>query len=91
MDHGLLRAGEAEQVVDTFERHQGMRLVAVDAKEAFLDDLAGVTDPEVKRKRIGARFVRVFEEETERWWRVEEERGPGGSEEREKLLAVFVA
>ena len=66
VDHGLLRAGEAEQVVATFERHQGMRLVAVDAKEAFLEDLAGVTDPEVKRKRIGARFVRVFEEETER-------------------------
>ncbi|MCY3899556.1 MAG: glutamine-hydrolyzing GMP synthase [Caldilineaceae bacterium] len=66
VDHGLLRAGEAEQVVDAFERHQGMRLVAVDAKEAFLDDLAGVTEPEEKRKRIGARFVRVFEEETER-------------------------
>ena len=66
VDHGLLRAGEAEQVVDTFERHQGMRLVAVDAKEAFLDDLDGVTEPEAKRKRIGARFVRVFEEETER-------------------------
>ena len=66
VDHGLLRAGEAEQVVDTFERHQGMRLVAVDAKEAFLDDLASVTEPEEKRKRIGARFVRVFEEETER-------------------------
>ena len=66
VDHGLLRAGEAEQVVETFERHQGMRLVAVDAKEAFLSDLEGVTDPEEKRKRIGARFVRVFEEETER-------------------------
>ena len=66
VDHGLLRAGEAEQVVDTFERHQGMRLVAVDAKEAFLEDLEGVTDPEEKRKGIGARFVRVFEEETER-------------------------
>ena len=66
VDHGLLRAGEAAQVVETFERHQGMRLVAVDAKEAFLSDLADVTDPEVKRKRIGARFVRVFEEETER-------------------------
>ncbi len=80
VDHGLLRAGEAEQVVKTFERHQGMRLVAVDAKEAFLSDLAGVTDPEVKRKRIGARFVRVFEEETERLF---EERGVR-NEEREK-------
>ena len=76
VDHGLLRAGEAEQVVETFERHQGMRLLAVDAKEAFLSDLAGVTDPEVKRKRIGARFVRVFEEETERLL-----------EEREKAVA----
>ena len=66
VDHGLLRAGEAEQVVNTFERHQGMRLVAVDAKEAFLEDLDGITEPEAKRKRIGARFVRVFEEETER-------------------------
>ena len=66
VDHGLLRAGEAEQVVETFERHQGMRLVAADAKEAFLSDLEDVTDPEEKRKRIGARFVRVFEEETER-------------------------
>ena len=66
VDHGLLRAGEAEQVVDTFERHQGMRLVAVDAKEAFLEDLDGITEPEAKRRRIGARFVRVFEEETER-------------------------
>ncbi len=66
VDHGLLRADEAEQVVDTFERHQGMRLVAVDAKEAFLEDLEGITEPEAKRKRIGARFVRVFEEETER-------------------------
>ncbi|RME58531.1 MAG: glutamine-hydrolyzing GMP synthase, partial [Caldilineae bacterium] len=66
VDHGLLRAGEAEQVVETFQRHQGMRLVAVDASEEFLSDLAGVTDPEQKRKRIGARFVRVFEAEAAR-------------------------
>ncbi len=66
VDHGLLRKGEAEQVVDTFQKHQGMRLIAVDAKEDFLADLAGVTDPEVKRKRIGARFVRVFEAEAAR-------------------------
>ena len=66
VDHGLLRQGEAEQVVDTFQQHQGMRLVAVDAKEDFLTDLAGVTDPESKRKRIGARFVRVFEAEAAR-------------------------
>jgi GMP synthase (glutamine-hydrolysing) len=61
VDHGLLRQGEAAQVVDTFQRHMGMRLVSVNAAEEFLSDLAGVTDPEVKRKRIGARFVRTFE------------------------------
>ena len=66
VDHGLLRQGEAGQVVDTFERHMQMRLVAVNAAEAFLADLEGVTDPEVKRKRIGNRFIRVFEEESAR-------------------------
>ena len=66
VDHGLLRLGEAAQVVETFDQHQGMRLVAVDAKEDFLSDLAGVEDPEVKRKRIGNRFVRVFESEAAR-------------------------
>lgn len=66
VDHGLLRKGEAEQVVETFARHQGMRLIAVDAKEEFLSDLAGVEDPERKRKLIGARFVRVFESEAAR-------------------------
>jgi GMP synthase (glutamine-hydrolysing) len=63
VDTGLLRRGEAEQVVETFERAQSMRLVAVNASEDFLEDLAGVTDPEEKRKRIGERFVRVFERE----------------------------
>jgi len=66
VDHGLLRKGEAEQVVHTFQQHQGMHLVAVDAKEEFLSDLDGITDPEVKRKRIGTRFVRVFEAEAAR-------------------------
>jgi len=66
VDHGLLRAGEPEQVVETFEKHQGMRLIAVDAKEEFLSDLAGIADPEQKRKRIGARFVRTFEAEAVR-------------------------
>ena len=61
VDHGLLRLGEAKQVVETFQRHMGMRLIAVNAVEEFLADLAGVTDPEQKRKRIGSRFVRVFE------------------------------
>ena len=66
VDHGLLRKGEAEQVVETFQQHQGMHLIAVDAKEDFLSDLAGVTDPEQKRKRIGTRFIRVFETEAAR-------------------------
>ncbi|PKO23192.1 MAG: GMP synthase (glutamine-hydrolyzing) [Chloroflexi bacterium HGW-Chloroflexi-1] len=61
VDHGLLRQDEAEQVVETFEQHMGMQLITVEASEEFLADLAGVTDPEVKRKRIGARFVRTFE------------------------------
>ena len=63
VDHGLLRKGEAEQVIDTFEKHQGMKLIAVDAVEDFLTDLADVSDPERKRKLIGARFIRVFEAE----------------------------
>jgi len=66
VDTGLLRRGEAAQVVQTFQRAQSMRLVAVNAAEEFLDDLAGVTDPEEKRKRIGERFVRVFEREAAR-------------------------
>ena len=66
VDHGLLRKGEADQVVQTFQQHQGMRLVAVDASEDFLTDLAGVSDPERKRKLIGARFIRVFEAEAAR-------------------------
>ncbi|MBC8448804.1 MAG: glutamine-hydrolyzing GMP synthase [Chloroflexi bacterium] len=66
VDTGLLRRGEPEQVVETFRQAQGMRLVAVKATEEFLDDLAGVTDPEEKRRRIGERFVRVFEREAAR-------------------------
>ena len=60
---GLLRQGEPEQVVQTFQEKQGMHLVAVDAIEDFLSDLAGVVDPEQKRVAIGARFIRVFERE----------------------------
>jgi GMP synthase (glutamine-hydrolysing) len=66
VDHGLLRQGEAGQVIDTFQRALHIRLEAVDAAEAFLADLEGVTDPESKRKRIGNRFIRVFEEEAAR-------------------------
>ncbi len=62
VDHGLLRAGEKEEVVRTFEHSLGIELKVKDASAAFLSDLKGVTDPEEKRKRIGRRFVRVFEE-----------------------------
>ncbi len=66
VDHGLLRQGEAAQVVETFKHELGIRLVAVNASEEFLGDLAGVTEPESKRKRIGNRFVRIFEREAAR-------------------------
>jgi len=61
VDTGMLRKGEGEQVVETFQREQGIRLIAVNAAEEFLDALQGVTDPEAKRKIIGEKFVRVFE------------------------------
>jgi GMP synthase (glutamine-hydrolysing) len=62
VDHGLLRAGEAEQVEDTFRRHLSVDLIHVKAADRFLERLAGVTDPEVKRRVIGETFIRVFEE-----------------------------
>jgi GMP synthase (glutamine-hydrolysing) len=62
VDHGLLRAGEAEQVEATFRRHLAVDLVHVKAADRFLESLAGVTDPETKRRIIGATFIRVFEE-----------------------------
>jgi GMP synthase (glutamine-hydrolysing) len=63
VDNGLLRAGEAESVVKTFRDTFKIHLISVDASTRFLDRLRGVTDPEVKRKRIGAEFIAVFEEE----------------------------
>jgi len=63
VDHGLLRLGEAEQVMSTFARHLGVRVIQVDAASRFLAALAGVSDPEEKRKIIGRTFVSVFEEE----------------------------
>jgi len=66
IDHGLLRQGEADQVIDTFEQSMGMNLVAVNAVEDFLEALEGVTEPEEKRRRIGALFVRIFEREARR-------------------------
>ena len=62
VDHGLLRQGEAEQVEQDFVAATGVNLVVVDAKERFLGALAGVTDPEEKRKIIGREFIRVFEQ-----------------------------
>jgi len=63
VDHGLLRLGEAEQVVTLFRDNYNIPLVHVDAKSLFLDALAGVTDPEIKRKTIGKLFIDVFDEE----------------------------
>jgi GMP synthase (glutamine-hydrolysing) len=63
VDHGLMRKNEGEQVVAAFRDRFGLELVAVDAEERFLARLRGVTDPEAKRKAIGAEFIRVFEEE----------------------------
>lgn len=62
VDHGLLRAGEAEQVEKDFVAATGVDLVVVDARDRFLDALAGVSDPEEKRKIIGREFIRVFEQ-----------------------------
>jgi len=66
VDNGLLRLGEADLVRDVFARHFGMRLVHVDASRRFLDRLAGIDDPEEKRRSVGEVFVRVFEAEAER-------------------------
>jgi len=63
VNHGLLRKGEPEQVVEVFRDQMDANLVYVDAVDRFLDKLAGVDDPEAKRKIIGAEFIRVFEEE----------------------------
>jgi GMP synthase (glutamine-hydrolysing) len=63
VDHGLMRKNEGDQVVAAFRDHFKVPLVAVDAKDRFLERLAGLTDPETKRKIIGAEFIRVFEEE----------------------------
>ena len=66
VDHGLLRLNEAEQVRETFEKNMGMKLVMVDASEKFLADLKGETDPEKKRKIIGADFVECFQAEAKK-------------------------
>ena len=63
VNHGLLRKGEPEQVVRVFREEMGANLIYIDAVDRFLDKLAGVAEPETKRKIIGAEFIRVFEEE----------------------------
>ncbi len=63
VDHGLLRLNEAEEVVSFYRDKLGLNVIAVDARERFLNKLKGVTDPEQKRKIIGEEFIRVFEEE----------------------------
>ena len=63
VNHGLLRKGEPEQVVEVFRNQMNANLIYVDAVDRFLDKLAGVAEPEKKRKIIGAEFIRVFEEE----------------------------
>jgi len=67
VDNGLLRKGERQVVEDAFREHLGMDLTVVDATERFLGSLAGVTDPETKRKRIGHDFVDVFRQEAKRF------------------------
>ena len=66
VDNGLLRKGEREQVRETFEKNMGLKLIVVDAVDRFMGELAGVTDPEQKRKIIGREFVNVFQEEAEK-------------------------
>jgi GMP synthase (glutamine-hydrolysing) len=66
VDHGLMRSGEADQVVSLFRGHYNIPLVHVNAETLFLNGLAGVTDPEAKRKFIGKTFIDVFEEEAKR-------------------------
>ena len=66
VNHGLLRKGEPEQVIQVFRDEMAANLIYVDATDRFLDKLAGVADPEMKRKVIGGEFIRVFEEEARR-------------------------
>lgn len=71
VNHGLMRKGESEQVVEVFRNQMGANLVYVDATDRFLDKLAGVQEPEQKRKIIGGEFIRVFEEEARKFEGIE--------------------
>ena len=66
VNHGLLRKGEPEQVIEVFRDQMKANLIYVDATDRFLDKLAGVTDPEKKRKIIGGEFIEVFAEEAKK-------------------------
>ena len=66
VNHGLMRKNESQQVIDVFEKQLGANLIYIDATDRFLDKLAGVDDPEKKRKIIGEEFIRVFEEEAKK-------------------------
>ena len=63
VNHGLMRKGESEQVIEVFRNQLGANLIYIDATDRFLDKLAGVSDPEQKRKIIGGEFIEVFDEE----------------------------
>ncbi len=71
VNHGLLRKGEPEQVIEVFRNQMNANLIYIDAVDRFLDKLAGVSDPEQKRKIIGAEFIRVFEEEARKLENIE--------------------
>src|SRR5690606_10807726 len=66
VDNGLLRLNEGDQVMDTFAQNMGVEVIRVDAEERFLSALAGVNDPETKRKIIGGTFIEVFDDEASR-------------------------
>lgn len=71
VNHGLMRKGEPEMVADIFGKQFNMKLISIDAVDRFLDKLAGVDDPERKRKIIGEEFIRVFEEESAKLGRMD--------------------
>ena len=71
VNHGLLRKGEPEQVIEVFKNQMKANLVYIDATDRFLDKLAGVAEPEKKRKIIGEEFIRVFEEEAQKIGKVD--------------------
>ncbi len=66
VDHGMMRKNESAEIMRVFKEEQGMNLIMADAKDRFLSKLKGVTDPEIKRKIIGAEFIKVFEAEAKK-------------------------